>query len=72
VAPALQGHTPDIALGFDPELARECLDRSGYEGELELAGLAPLDDHWDEILGVSSSRRAARTTEDSQTRSSTS
>ena len=52
VPPALQGHTPDIALRFDPELARECLERSGYEGELELGGLAPLDDHWDEILGA--------------------
>ncbi|MGZ4290232.1 MAG: ABC transporter substrate-binding protein [Gaiellaceae bacterium] len=52
VPPALQGHTPDIALSYDPELARECLDRSGYEGELELAGLALLDDQWDEILGA--------------------
>ena len=52
VPPALQGHTPDIALGYDPELARACLDRSGYEGELELAGLAPLDDQWDEILSA--------------------
>ena len=52
VPPALQGHTPDIALRFDPELARECLERSGYEGELELGGLAPLDDRWDEILAA--------------------
>jgi ABC-type oligopeptide transport system substrate-binding subunit/class 3 adenylate cyclase len=52
VPPALQGHTPDIALRFDPELARECLERSGYEGELELGGLAPLDDKWDEILSA--------------------
>jgi ABC-type oligopeptide transport system substrate-binding subunit/class 3 adenylate cyclase len=46
VPPALQGHTPDIALPYDPELARECLERSGYEGDLELTGLA----YWDEIL----------------------
>ena len=39
VPPALQGHTPDIALRFDPELAREYLDRSGFDGELELAGM---------------------------------
>ncbi|HET9722292.1 MAG TPA: ABC transporter substrate-binding protein, partial [Actinomycetota bacterium] len=38
VPPALQGHTPDIALRFDPELAREHIARSGFRGELELAG----------------------------------
>jgi ABC-type oligopeptide transport system substrate-binding subunit/class 3 adenylate cyclase len=48
VPPALQGHTPDIALRYDPDLARECLERSGYGGELELTGLA----HWDAILGA--------------------
>jgi ABC-type oligopeptide transport system substrate-binding subunit/class 3 adenylate cyclase len=48
VPPALQGHTPDIALSYDPELARACLERSGYEGALELTGLA----HWDEILSA--------------------
>jgi ABC-type oligopeptide transport system substrate-binding subunit/class 3 adenylate cyclase len=46
VPPALQGHTPDIALRHDPELARECLDRSGQEGDLELDGLL----RWDAIL----------------------
>ncbi|HZT94999.1 MAG TPA: ABC transporter substrate-binding protein [Gaiellaceae bacterium] len=46
VPPALQGHTPDIALRFDPDLARECLERSGYTGPIELTGLA----YWDEIL----------------------
>jgi ABC-type transport system substrate-binding protein/class 3 adenylate cyclase len=45
VPPALQGHTPDIALRHDPQLARECLERSGYEGELELSGPA----YWDAI-----------------------
>ena len=48
VPPALQGHTPDIALRYDPELARECLERSGYDGPIELTGLG----HWDEILGA--------------------
>jgi ABC-type oligopeptide transport system substrate-binding subunit len=43
VPPVLQGHTPDIALRYDPELARACLERSGYEGELELAGLTAWD-----------------------------
>jgi ABC-type oligopeptide transport system substrate-binding subunit/class 3 adenylate cyclase len=46
VPPALQGHTPDIALRYDPDLARACLERSGYEGPLELAGMMV----WDEIL----------------------
>jgi ABC-type oligopeptide transport system substrate-binding subunit/class 3 adenylate cyclase len=48
VPPALQGHTPDIALRYDPDLARECLERSGYAGDLELTGLA----YWDEILNA--------------------
>ena len=46
VPPALQGHTPDIALRYDPDLARECLARSGFDGEIELAGMMV----WDEIL----------------------
>jgi len=48
VPPALQGHTPDIALRYDPDLARECLARSGYDGPLELAGMMV----WDDILEV--------------------
>ena len=48
VPPALQGHTPDITLRHDPELARELLARSGHEGEIELNGLA----HWGPILGA--------------------
>lgn len=36
VPPALQGHTPDIALRFDPERARAHLARSGFDGELRL------------------------------------
>ena len=47
VPPALQGHTPDIALRYDPDLARACLERSGYGGDIELAGMTV----WDEILG---------------------
>ncbi len=59
VPPALQGHTPDIALRFDPELAREHLRRSGVEGMIELACLdddlsmlAPVLESWREVLGV--------------------
>jgi len=48
VPPALQGHTPDIALRYDPDLARAYLDRSGFDGPLELAGMMV----WDEILGA--------------------
>ncbi|HLY87131.1 MAG TPA: ABC transporter substrate-binding protein [Gaiellaceae bacterium] len=48
VPPALQGHTPDIALRYDPDLARQCLANSGYEGPIELAGMMV----WDDILGV--------------------
>jgi ABC-type oligopeptide transport system substrate-binding subunit/class 3 adenylate cyclase len=48
VPPALQGHTPDIAIRFDPDLARECLARSRYDGPLELAGMMV----WDDILEV--------------------
>jgi ABC-type oligopeptide transport system substrate-binding subunit/class 3 adenylate cyclase len=46
VPPALQGHTPDIALRYDPDLARDYLARSGFDGELELAGMMV----WDSIL----------------------
>ncbi len=58
VPPALQGHTPDIALRFDPDLARECLARSGFNGKLELAGMMVWDDiletigaSWREVFG---------------------
>jgi ABC-type oligopeptide transport system substrate-binding subunit/class 3 adenylate cyclase len=46
VPPALQGHTPEIALRFDPDLAREHMRRAGFSGELELAGMTV----WEEIL----------------------
>jgi ABC-type transport system substrate-binding protein/class 3 adenylate cyclase len=58
VPPALQGHSPDIALRYDPDLAREHLARSGFEGELELAGaytweplLGAVTDSWREVFG---------------------
>ena len=59
VPPALQGHTPDIALGFDPDLSREHLGRSGLEGELTVGGLdewemvlGPIFEMWREVLGL--------------------
>jgi ABC-type oligopeptide transport system substrate-binding subunit/class 3 adenylate cyclase len=51
VPPALQGHTPDIALRYDPDLARECLARSGFDGTLELAGMTVWDDILEAIAG---------------------
>ncbi len=48
VPPALQGHTPDIALRFDPDLAREHMERSGFSGELEFAGM----EVWNAMMGV--------------------
>jgi ABC-type oligopeptide transport system substrate-binding subunit/class 3 adenylate cyclase len=48
VPPALQGHTPDIALRYDPDLARAELTQSGFDGELELAGMMV----WEDLLGV--------------------
>src|SRR3954449_1587025 len=51
VPPALQGHTPDIALRYDPDLARECLARSGFDGPIELAGMMVWDDILDVIAG---------------------
>ena len=37
VPPGLPGHTPDTALPFDPELARECRRRSEHRGPLRLS-----------------------------------
>jgi ABC-type oligopeptide transport system substrate-binding subunit len=58
VPPALQGHTPDIALRFDPDLARDHLRRSGFDGELEVAGMEVWDEivravatSWEDVLG---------------------
>ena len=59
VPPALQGHTPDISLRFDPDLAREALERSGFDGALTVACLdedemlvAPVLESWRTILGL--------------------
>jgi ABC-type oligopeptide transport system substrate-binding subunit/class 3 adenylate cyclase len=60
VPPALQGHTPDIALRFDPDRARAALARSGVSGEIAVAALEewehilrPVGDQWEEVLGLS-------------------
>ena len=59
VPPALQGHTPDIALRFQPDLARESLARAGPTGALRLAVLeenrplvAAVAESWRETLGL--------------------
>ncbi len=63
VPPALQGHTPDIVLRFDPDLARMHLERSGQAqalaGGLDLAAyeqwsgmLEVIMASWREILGL--------------------
>ena len=59
VPPALQGHTPDIVLPFDPERARQHLRRAGAPGELTIGAQdvwQPLLDEitrsWREILGI--------------------
>jgi ABC-type transport system substrate-binding protein/class 3 adenylate cyclase len=59
VPPALQGHTPDIALRFDPDLAREHLARAGFDGSLAVASLEedraliePVAAGWREVLGL--------------------
>jgi ABC-type oligopeptide transport system substrate-binding subunit/class 3 adenylate cyclase len=58
VPPALQGHTPDIALPFDPDQARELMRSSGFGGELELSGMVVWEDivdvigrGWEEVFG---------------------
>jgi len=59
VPPALQGHTPDIAPRFDPDLARQCLARAAPSGQLTMAALdewepvmRELVDGWQRILGL--------------------
>jgi oligopeptide transport system substrate-binding protein len=60
VPPALQGHTPDIALRFDPDLARKHLSRSTVAAR-EIAVAAVVDfqplieslaQSWREVLGL--------------------
>jgi oligopeptide transport system substrate-binding protein len=59
VPPALQGHTPDIALRFDPDAAREHLRASGFSGAIELACLEddeallePVVESWRAVLDL--------------------
>jgi ABC-type transport system substrate-binding protein len=59
VPPALEGHTPDIALRFDPDLARQYLGKSGFRGSLAVACLEdnipilyPVLQSWRETLGI--------------------
>ncbi|MGZ5292862.1 MAG: ABC transporter substrate-binding protein [Actinomycetota bacterium] len=64
VPPALQGHTPEIALRFDPDLAREHLAASGVTRPLAVASLdedasllEPVLSSWREVLGLEIERR---------------
>ena len=59
VPPALQGHTPDISLRFDPDEARASLARSSHDGPIvvaflddDLPILEPVVASWREVLGV--------------------
>jgi ABC-type oligopeptide transport system substrate-binding subunit/class 3 adenylate cyclase len=59
VPPALQGHTPDIALPYDPQLAREEFARCPPQARLVLAALPDglalaeaLTAQWRDVLGI--------------------
>jgi oligopeptide transport system substrate-binding protein len=60
VPPPLQGHTPDIALPFDPDLARDALRRSGVDAGIEVLtaersfapAIAQVAAGWSEVLGL--------------------
>ncbi len=59
VPPALQGHTPEIVLEFDPDRARDYLGRSGFGGDLAVACLDedlpllhPVIESWRAVLGL--------------------
>ncbi|HMC37452.1 MAG TPA: ABC transporter substrate-binding protein, partial [Actinomycetota bacterium] len=59
VPPALQGHTPDIAPRFDPDLARKHLAAAGTTGHIELAALdefgpmiSAIVETWKDVLGL--------------------
>jgi ABC-type oligopeptide transport system substrate-binding subunit len=63
VPPALQGHTPDIVLPFDPDAARACLERSGVgPTRLTIGGyftwvhpfLDVVTQTWRDVLGIDS------------------
>lgn len=64
VPPALQGHTPEISLRFDPDEARACLGRSGHAGPLPVAALDddlpildPVLESWRAVLGLTVEQR---------------
>jgi ABC-type oligopeptide transport system substrate-binding subunit/class 3 adenylate cyclase len=64
VPPALQGHTPEIALRFDPDLARSCFERSSVGGSIpvaalddDLAILEPVLASWRAVLDVAIEER---------------
>ena len=57
VPPALQGHTPEISLRFDPDAARAAFERSGHAGRVSVAGLdddlpilEPVLESWRSVL----------------------
>jgi oligopeptide transport system substrate-binding protein len=61
VPPLLQGHTPDIAPPYDPDLARRLLDASGFSGELtvgvsshpaDAAAVVAVAEMWEQTLGI--------------------
>ena len=59
VPPALEGHTPDIVPRFDPDLAREHLEKSSFRGSLAVTCLEdnipilhPVVESWRETLGI--------------------
>jgi ABC-type oligopeptide transport system substrate-binding subunit len=65
VPPALQGHTPDIAVRYDPDRAREHFARAAAAGPLALAALddfapliAEIAGSWHDVLGVEIETRA--------------
>jgi ABC-type transport system substrate-binding protein len=64
VPPSLQGHTPDIAVRFDPDDAREHLRRSGVTDtlsvaclELDVPLLEPVVASWREVLDITIEQR---------------
>jgi oligopeptide transport system substrate-binding protein len=59
VPPALQGHTPDVGLGYDPVLAaselEHCISQVAVRlaaNPRELAIAQALTDHWRDVLGI--------------------
>ncbi|GAC1613384.1 MAG: ABC transporter substrate-binding protein [Candidatus Dormibacteraceae bacterium] len=60
VPPALPGHTPGVALRYDPAAARESLSRSGFAGPLRIAWSLEqkppyrnrLVESWRQVLGL--------------------